>query len=697
MAGKGFQTQTNPNLVSHQPADPQNIPIRPLNKGMILNSSSITIPAGACKRAENFIITEHGPYRRGGSAEVGGGVQLPWRMTDAITFWDTSGDQSSLLLTHGPPYRSAFGAPLDPTDWGFESTADDASDDTLTDTSIDFTEKGIQTNTDVLKIGDELRRIIDVGVTTLTLEQPLDDQYTGESYRVLFGFQNTADHKSGHVVINNELVVTDFQRPLQVYDPVELRFKDYVRPEVGETPQATETLVNRIMTELQNGVTLVDNAVDFHALGVEEDDTVQIGSHIKKVSTVAENELTLDSAIEFFEDESSVADLPYEVYRTQAIPFKASCVEVFLDRLWVGHTENNLEGAHRQRIRWSRATNPRDFSDPFSWIDLPYASGAIQRMMRLDSGLVVYMTDAVFIGNRTNNPDLPVAFQQINTNGIGLVGQKALTSWLNGHFFVGQDDVYFLSNDGLERIGAPVLRETLQRCEHPEWIYVVADPLTECILIGFPEGSERIQRVWRFHYKSGAWSYDAITTDFIANPVLNFQLTWSDLTGNWETLEETYPSWEDMDVEERDRVSYFGKNGYLMRYLPEFPTDRGEPIRAVFESKDYDLDLPDTQKTWLRLGVKIDYILVPAQDIVFTVQVSANRGRRWVSAGYLRIRQGEDEGYASFLVTSSTLRFRLVSDALVTPYYISEIVLRAVGRGREITPGMQSNVPDTQG
>jgi len=612
-----FQTQQNPNLVSHQPPDPQNVPFRPLNKGMILSFSSMVIPNEACKRAENFIIDERGPRRRSGYVDYAQEEAAEFDIVDSMTYWDTEGQQRSLLLTKGPLYQVGFGTGLDRIKWGIEGNGD-ISGNTLSDSSADFADAGALAG-DYVKAEGQLHEIGAVSTTSVTIIGTWDEAKNGIDYEIIFAFRADRLFQPDWTIINNELVITDFKRPLQVFVP-----------------------------------------------GVGADQTVE----------------------DYIDDDT--------FYPPGAHRFLASAIETFLDRLWVGHTEEDEDGDRRQRIRWSRSTNPRDFSPDINYIDLPYTSGEIMRIVRFQDGLAVYTRDAIFIGTRTNNPELPLAFRQIDTGGVGLVGPHAITPWLDGHFFVGQDDLYFLGNEGPQRIGSPIIKESLEQSAFLDLVYVQPDPANERVIFGFPVSKPRMERLWSFNYKSNAWSYDTIETSFIANPDVNFRLQWVDLTGTWETLENAYPTWEDMDQDEIQRTLYFERNNVLKRYAQGSIDDAGTPIKAVFESKDYDFDQPDQNKTWLRLGVKIDYDRELGAPLNFKVEISANRGRRWTDAGILRIPAGEDEGFVNFLLTSSTLRFRLTSTSQVRPYWIAEVVLRARARGREITPGTQSNVPNTQ-
>lgn len=382
--------------------------------------------------------------------------------------------------------------------------------------------------------------------------------------------------------------------------------------------------------------------------------------------------------------------------------FVARCVAVFQDRLFVGHTIEATDGLRRQRIRWSTATNPRDFSESTAYIDLPYTQGGIVRLVPLGNTLVVYFDDAIFMGIPTNNPNLPVAFQKVQTNNIGLVGMKAIASFLEGHFYVGQDDIYLMTTSGPERIGSPVVEDTVRTSKHKERIYVTVDPLHNRVLFGFTKARTVMEELWSFEYKSKGWSYTTFETYMLAYPLSSFSITWDSLIGfTWSSgspIGSTYLSWDAMKSNPgsmRLFIEYdYGlrqlsdKSGVDQIVVDDVITDQA--IEAVYETGDFDFNQPDDVKTFLRLSMKVSFDVEPVETVQFSVQGSWNRGRSWRSLGTLKIKENYDEGYVNFLMTSSHVRFRITTTAEIAPFTIEEIVVKARLRGSELSLGGQT-------
>jgi hypothetical protein len=63
-------------------------------------------------------------------------------------------------------------------------------------------------------------------------------------------------------------------------------------------------------------------------------------------------------------------------------------------------------------------------------------------------------------------------------------------------------------------------------------------------------------------------------------------------------------------------------------------------------------------------------------EIAFTVTGSVDRGQTWKSLGTLTIAVGADEGFVSFQLKGSTLRYRVTHSTVIAPFTISEVVLR---------------------
>ena len=355
----------------------------------------------------------------------------------------------------------------------------------------------------------------------------------------------------------------------------------------------------------------------------------------------------------------------------------------FLDRLWFGHiTSGGTE--YRQKIAWSKTTDKTDFSHGYE-LSLPYTQGFVRRLVPMGPLAVAYFTDAIWVGRQTGiaGDALPLSFTQVGKAGLGLVGDRAVVAWGNYHYFVGSDNVYRFSNKGLEAIGTPVLSKTVKECSYPENIVVAPDPATNRIVFWFPQDYEQISELWFFNYQIGAWSYAEFPVQMLALSAIINAVTFDDVSTNWDDADSTYPNWAAIgDTSGVKRYLIVGRTDRLYAQTPSGTTDAGsEPILATLETVDYDEGVPNKDKLWSRLSLKVlDGAL---SDITFSVSFSTDKGVTWESAGDMTIQSGTTEAYINFKARGSTIRFRFTTSSQVQPFVIDEIVRRVIVRGLE--------------
>jgi hypothetical protein len=371
-----------------------------------------------------------------------------------------------------------------------------------------------------------------------------------------------------------------------------------------------------------------------------------------------------------------------------ALPYIPGCVVFFNDRLWMGNTiESGVKC--RQRIRWSNATDHTDFNSA-DYYDIPYSSGFLRRLVPLGQYLVAYFEDAIYIGRRSNYVNLPYQFDvRVESRGIGLVGTKAVVPALNGHIFVGQDDVYFLSATGeLQPLTCPVRDDMVRNCSTMGRIYLARDSVNDRVILGFPEGGTSIEKAWTYNYRTKAWAYDDINADALTNPELDLGLTWDDLTAllggsnNWDTGMASFGSWDAIGAGTTGGRLFMLNGLYIYIYSQSADTDESGNIISTIETGDMDLNAPDDDKTVTRFSMRL--AARPSADLSFVITGSVDSGNTWKSLGTLEIDTDHIEGKVDFFLTGSAVRFRLVEQTAVEPYTISEFVLRTAGRGIEV-------------
>lgn len=361
-----------------------------------------------------------------------------------------------------------------------------------------------------------------------------------------------------------------------------------------------------------------------------------------------------------------------------------SAVGFFGDRLYAGRI---ISGGvdYRQRLMWSKALDRTDFGT-FGiehFVDRPYAPGALRRIVPLGAFLALYFEDSIDIGRTyTGASDrLPLAFERLQTGGIGIVGMKAVRPWLDGHFFVGQDNIYYLGiQGGFEKIGTPVIRETINACEHPYAIWVMPDIKNDRVVFGFPESTATMAKLWSFDYKAKAWSYEERSATALGD-IQKTGTTYDELgtySASINGLGAVFPTIASLSGSSYSRTFVYGTpGGYTFRLDGGSASSSG----TTYETGDIDLGDPDRVKSAYRLSFKIDRVL--SSDLVYTVGGSTDEGINWRTLGTITIPTGKDEGFCNFQLTGSTLRFRLTSSSNVPAYIILEATVKVKGRGVE--------------
>ncbi len=199
-------------------------------------------------------------------------------------------------------------------------------------------------------------------------------------------------------------------------------------------------------------------------------------------------------------------------------------ITYFNDRVWIANTIEE-DGEHKQRIRWSEVS---DF-DRFwfeNYVDLPYTEGQCIALVPLGSLLIAYFEDAIYYGRQSQVYGLPLSWTRLETGNVGLIATGAVASYTDTHFFVGQDDVYLLSESlSLVPTECPVITESLDYTKDnftagTPYIQVEHDQLNDTMVFFYPDQYEEglpinyvATRLWRFNYRTQTWSYDEVNYD----------------------------------------------------------------------------------------------------------------------------------------------------------------------------------------
>jgi hypothetical protein len=285
----------------------------------------------------------------------------------------------------------------------------------------------------------------------------------------------------------------------------------------------------------------------------------------------------------------------------------AKCCTFFDDRLWLGNITETDGKNYPQRIWWSDALNFDRF-DPAGYFDLPYSEGELLMIKPLGPLLVAYFTDTIYIGQPTQITGRPYEFQEIGTNEVGLVSQKALTVYDDGHFFVGQDDIYYLSGSrALQRIGAPIRSRTVEQTAKLgllDYIQAASDPENESVAFLFPNLSADVtdakglsSEIWRFYYKPQAWCYDEVPMSGDTPQAYFSSLS----SARAVTRNATYQTWQDLDGSAGDPTDATNSDDYTQEWLGN------RDLNAIFKDDETVSGTPPAdQQEWYDLSSYAD-------------------------------------------------------------------------------------------
>ena len=679
------------------PDSVENATIRPLDKGMHVEVSGQNVPDGGFIDLRGFIGGLEGPKRRPTFSPYAAGQVTKYNHVDYATIWQTTGAQVSILITEKTLYKVNPITGVTEVAWAYSTGTITVSGTTVTGSGTAWNTNDIMAG-DVIRVGTEEAVVLSVGgATSITLEAATLTNGSGLSYSIQRTFAGGTNPMIDWAIFENKMLIADGKRPLMVYDPVTDTIGYWTTDGANKILTAS-TAITSAGTIAVSGSAVTGSSTAWTTPTVPlPGDTLTVNGYSDTIASVTDaTHIVLDHTGLI---PVTAAGASYAITRMVGIDFVPNAVgamsdaTVGLNRVWVGYTYDATDGTQRQRIRWSALADPTDFSVSTNYLDLPYVWGRVLKIAQLGGTLAVYFDDAIFLGYTTNSTLLPLDFRKVETGGIGLVGVKAVCSYLGGHFYVGTDDIYFLAagSTAPKRIGVPIVKETLKKCKRKDRIYATIDPENYRVLFGFPKATAYIETIASFDYRTESWALDDFQTYAIGNPSINFSTSWDALTGTWDTLVGTDGTWDGLTWAAQDRSLFVEHSLSIQSQSSSGSLDFATtPVSASFTTPDHDFTMAEYSKVWVRFGVKIDYETPPLNPVVFSVQGSTNKGRTWKSLGLLTVPVGRDEGSVAFRMLGSSCRFKLTTNSTVTPYYISEYSMRARKVGSEFSYGHQA-------
>jgi len=386
----------------------------------------------------------------------------------------------------------------------------------------------------------------------------------------------------------------------------------------------------------------------------------------------------------------------------------AKTVMYFAGRVWLGGTiEDGSDGG--RFVRWSSLTDLTEFAAA-DYVLFNQETSNVLKLSAVENVPVVYLENAIYSGYPSSLEGLPFAFIRVENGTISTVSPRAIANAAGGQFFVGADNIYFLSSGregtsqtlGVEAVGTSILNESVQLMRNPMRTQVIFDRTHETVMFAFAMGaSPTISRTFLLNLRTKAWSYvEAPTSFFMSYALLPTadSTTWADMDAvAWSDVGGVAWSEYDTDVS-ASSLCVVDVNG-IVYVAQTTPTDdslvqgtpgaiAATPITTEFDSGDIDFGAPDADKVYTRVALHVENIKNVERTLTaeYAVALSGDKGRTWSEKGIIAIEPASDSDEAHFRFRDDAARMRIVSSR-TPPLIVSSIVLR-------VRPGEVHNVRD---
>ena len=364
------------------------------------------------------------------------------------------------------------------------------------------------------------------------------------------------------------------------------------------------------------------------------------------------------------------------------------------ERIIVGNTledETGVPTRYPMRIRWTQPYDKTVIEDTAFYDFNEYGDEIIEIVPFMDT-IWVFMRNCVYIGRIAGIPNLPYVFTKLPTAGVGIASRRAVSVIDNNIIFIGKDDVYRYSTDeGLVRIGTKIfnyLKLDQSNNMGKSAIAHIPERQTVAVLFRSDKDSTPLGQLWAYNLITNAWSILLDEVGGIAYAGFTKSLVYDSTTETYDDVVGI--TYNDIVDEIFDRGLVIFRGSGIFAYYNQKTRANIDSIfddTQVLETGDLSFGLPNVEKIATRLSISLADTYENAVDglpLEFSLHVSNDRGQSWKNCGTLRIPIGKNEGKVDFRATGSTLRFRLSTNRVNTPYTIIEYALRVRTRGIEV-------------
>ena len=181
---------------------------------------------------------------------------------------------------------------------------------------------------------------------------------------------------------------------------------------------------------------------------------------------------------------------------------------------------------------------------------------------------------------------------------------------------------------------------------------------------------------WVFNYEKNAWSKWRLPMTGFGYDSIQDVVTIGSLSGFISDQKWRFDETRTQELAPTNLIAQPDGQIWEMStdYVSDFEGLTDDAVLAYWESKDFDLDRPDIDKTFSRL---ILYHETSHAPVTVTIGISTDSGDTW-SQQDITMRSGYTETFVDFFITGNQMRFSIKNDE---GFYISGFSVKILPRG----------------
>ncbi|HZN97989.1 MAG TPA: hypothetical protein VFB61_09705 [Gemmatimonadales bacterium] len=316
-----------------------------------------------------------------------------------------------------------------------------------------------------------------------------------------------------------------------------------------------------------------------------------------------------------------------------ALGYSGRYLEAFAGRLVMANVFESGQ-QHTERVRWSVANSPRDFTGDGTAgaIDLVDLAGPITGLKAMGGRLFIHKRTGITVALETGLLTPPFAFQTV-VDGIGTIAGRTLLTIHGVQFFLGEDDVYVYDGASAPQpIGEQIRKELFENINWARvrncWAAHYADHHEYSLYV--PTGSNQWPTVcYTFNYLDRTWTKRTHSSAVTAGSQLQIAPGGDTWDGGHDGGDDTWDGGGDIPWDAPSAaahlIPFVGRSDGTTAYPSEGTT--GLTTAAVVETGDWDLDKPGDMKTIDRIRLTVRH----RNNATFAVSISIDGGNSFTT------------------------------------------------------------------